>query len=83
MIDDDALDGRLLRARPDTPLRGAPLTGEQGELLASIMASAEVTRPRRARRSRTVLERWSLAAALLLVLVVVSATVSVLSLIHI
>lgn len=77
MIDDDALDGRLFRARPDTPLRGAPLTGEQEELLASIMASAGVARPRRARGSKTVLERWSLAAALLLVLVVVSATVSV------
>ena len=68
MIDDDALDGRLFRARPDTPLRGAPLTGEQEELLASIMASAGVARPRRARGSKTVLERWSLAAALLLVL---------------
>ena len=77
MIDDQTLDGRLFRARPDTPLRGGQLTDEQEDLLASITASSEAARTRRTQGSRVMLERWPLAAALLLVLVIVSATVSV------
>ena len=77
MLDDDALDQLLFQARPDTPFRGRQLTGGQEATLRGITDSTEESPGERARSSKQLFERWPLAAALLVALMVIGTSFSV------